>query len=148
MERPVFQAVLKTMNPRSFNPETIRVVAFDCDGVMFDSKNANIAFYNHLLSHFGHPPMDDDEVDFVHMGSVTDSVSYIFRHYSSPSLQDVHAYRKQCSYEPFLQHMKMEEDLVEFLEMAKGKYHLAISTNRTNTMIPLLKTYKLDNYLT
>ncbi len=124
----------------------LKLIVFDCDGVMFDSKNTNIAFYNHLLSHFSHGPMDAEEEDFVHMNNVADSVSYIFRHYSSPSLQDIHAYREQCSYEPFLQYMKMEEDLVEFLEIASKKYHLAISTNRTNTMIPLLKSYNLDHY--
>jgi len=30
----------------------ISAVIFDCDGVMFDSRQANINFYNHILSHF------------------------------------------------------------------------------------------------
>lgn len=124
----------------------LKLIVFDCDGVMFDSKNANIAFYNHLLSHFGCRPMDDGEEDFVHMNNVADSVNHIFRHYSSPSIQQVHTYREQCSYEPFLQYMHMEEDLVPFLETTRKNCHLAISTNRTNTMLPLLKTYKLDGY--
>lgn len=124
----------------------LKLIVFDCDGVMFDSKNANTSFYNHLLSHFGFPPMDDDEVEFVHMSNVADSVSYIFRHYDSPALLDVHSYREKCSYEPFLKFMKMEQDLVDFLELTSKQYHLAISTNRTNTMGPLLKTYNLDHY--
>jgi phosphoglycolate phosphatase len=124
----------------------LKLIVFDCDGVMFDSKRANLAFYNSLLSHFGKGEMSPTEVDYVHMASVNDSVSHIFRHYESPSLDEVHDYREKISYEPFLEYMVMEKDLVEFLEAAQGKYHLAISTNRTNTMIPLLKSYNLDSY--
>ena len=36
----------------------LKLVIFDCDGVMFDSKNANRVYYNHMLEKFGHPPMD------------------------------------------------------------------------------------------
>jgi beta-phosphoglucomutase-like phosphatase (HAD superfamily) len=31
------------------------VVAFDCDGVLFDTEAANWAYYNHILGHFGRP---------------------------------------------------------------------------------------------
>ncbi len=124
----------------------LKLIVFDCDGVMFDSKNANCAFYNHLLTHFGHPPMLDDELDFVHMSSVTDSVQHIFRHYTTPSLEEVHGYRGVCSYDSFLQYMVMEADLVDFLEKTRKKYHLAISTNRTNTMLPLLESYNLEDF--
>jgi phosphoglycolate phosphatase len=37
---------------------SLRVIIFDCDGVMFDSRQANINFYNHLLARFDQPPMD------------------------------------------------------------------------------------------
>lgn len=124
----------------------LKLIVFDCDGVMFDSRRANCMYYNQLLTHFGLPPMTLDEEDFVHMNSVTDSVQHIFRHHRLPTLQEVHGYREQCGYEPFLQYMEMEKDLVEFLERTKKQLHLAISTNRTNTMIPLLKSYGLEDY--
>ncbi len=124
----------------------LKLIVFDCDGVMFNSKKANCKFYNHLLTHFGFPPMDENEENFVHMSSVTDSVQHIFRHYKKPTLEEVHAFRLSCEYAHFLQYMEMEADLVDFLEVTHKKYHLAISTNRTNTMIPLLKSYKLEDY--
>lgn len=124
----------------------LKLIVFDCDGVMFDSRKANCKYYNHLLAHFNLPPMDVEEEDYVHMSSVTDSIQYIFRHYQSPPLQEVHAFRESCGYGPFLGYMEMEGDLVEFLEIVKKKCDLAISTNRTNTMIPLLQSYKLENY--
>ncbi len=124
----------------------LKLIVFDCDGVMFDSKKANCMFYNHLLTHFELPPMSESEENYVHMSSVTDSVQHIFRHSALPTLEEVHAFRLSCEYAPFLQYMEMEVDLVDFLEITREKYHLAISTNRTNTMIPLLKSYKLEAY--
>lgn len=124
----------------------LKLIVFDCDGVMFDSKKANCMYYNHLLTHFGLAPMSIDEEDYVHMSNVADSVQHIFRHYTTPTLEEVHAFQKLCEYTPFLQYMEIEADLVEFLEITRKNYHLAISTNRTNTMVPLLKSYKLEDY--
>ena len=124
----------------------LKLIVFDCDGVMFNSKNANCMYYNHLLRHFELAPMSESEENYVHMSSVTDSVQHIFRHYSSPTIEEIDAFRQSCDYEPFLQYMEIEEDLVEFLNITKKKYHLAISTNRTNTMLPLLKSYNLESY--
>jgi phosphoglycolate phosphatase-like HAD superfamily hydrolase len=103
-------------------------------------------YYNHLLSHFGLSPMCKSEEDFVQMSNVADSVKHIFRHYTEPTLSAVQAFMRLCEYEPFLKYMVMEKDLLEFLEITSRKYHLAISTNRTNTMIPLLKSYGLEKY--
>jgi HAD superfamily hydrolase (TIGR01509 family) len=40
----------------------------------------------------------------------------------------------------------MEPDLIEFLEITGKKYNLAISTNRTNTMEPLLESFNIRDY--
>ncbi len=124
----------------------LKLIVFDCDGVMFNSRKANCMYYNHLLAHFELEPMSASEEDYVHMNSVTDSVQHIFRHHVSPTLSEVHAFRQSCDYGPFLQYMEMEADLIEFLDITCKQYHLAISTNRTDTMIPLLKRYQLDAY--
>ncbi len=124
----------------------LKLIVFDCDGVMFDSRKANTLYYNHLLRHFGLPQMNAGEEEYVHMNNVNNSVHHIFRHYRQPTLDEVHVFRQQGDYSPFLPYMEMEPDLVEFLEITKEKYHLAISTNRTTTMIPLLRTYRLEGY--
>ena len=127
-------------------PIMLKLIVFDCDGVMFDSKKANTMYYNHLLHNFGLPPMKSEEEAYVHMHNVIDSVRHIFRHYQQPALEEVHAFRLQGNYASFLPYMEIEPDLVQFLEIAKQKYQLAISTNRTNTMIPLLQSYRLEGY--
>lgn len=124
----------------------LKLIVFDCDGVMFDSKQANIAFYNHLLDHFAQPLMDAAAEEYVHMSSVSSSIDHIFKKAQHISREQILQYHSEVGYDPFLQFMKMESDLVSFLEKTQTSYKLAISTNRSNTMIPLLQEYNLEKY--
>jgi len=126
----------------------IRLIIFDCDGVMFDSRRANQEYYNQLLTHFNHPPMDEKELEYVHMHNAPDSVRHIFRHYPEHDFAHIESYRKELGYDRFLTFMHLEEDLIEFLETVSPEYHLAISTNRGNTMMPLLQLFELEKFFT
>jgi phosphoglycolate phosphatase len=126
-------------------PSNLKTIIFDCDGVMFQSKNANKMYYNGLLKHFGRAPMNEEELEYVHIHNVMDSILYIFRNYPDKT-EDIHAYRQQISYLPFLKYMDIEPDLVYFLERTKDRYNLAIATNRTDTMKPLLEEFSLTGY--
>ena len=123
----------------------LKLVIFDCDGVMFDSKEANRAYYNHLLARFGHPPMSAADLEYVHMHHVMDSVRQIFRHHPQ-DLVAADAYRRQIEYTPYLRHMRMEPDLRRFLDLLETDYTAAISTNRTTTMSTILKIFDLERY--
>lgn len=120
----------------------LKLVIFDCDGVMFDSRDANRAYYDHMLAHFGHPPMDAAELDYVHVHHVMASVGHIFRHYPD-EIAAAHAFRQQLDYTPFLHHMSMEPDLLEFLRYLRPTRKTAISTNRTTTMPAILELFEL-----
>ncbi|MGA6926537.1 MAG: hypothetical protein WBY88_12690, partial [Desulfosarcina sp.] len=54
-----------------------KVVAFDCDGVMFDSREANRVYYDHLLVHFNLPAMNPDQLAYAHMHTVDESLAYL-----------------------------------------------------------------------
>ncbi len=124
----------------------LTLIVFDCDGVLFDSREANRIYYNDLLEAFDCPSLDDTELEFVHSHNVNNSVAHIFRKYPEIDLDAVHQRRQATSYTPYLSFMKMEPDLKEFLNLVEPKYRLAISTNRTTTMKPLLETYGLSDY--
>ena len=121
----------------------LKLVVFDCDGVMFSSREANRVYYNHLLQTFSCPPMDEEELCHVHIHNVNNSIAHIFRIHSHVSIEAVNTYRKGLDYSPYLQYMKMEPDLIEFLQTIKPRYHTAISTNRTDTMETILDTFAL-----
>jgi phosphoglycolate phosphatase len=121
-----------------------RVIIFDCDGVMFDSRQANTNLYNHLLSHFGLPPMAPEDVEFVHMHTVVESIQRIFR--NSPHTDDALEYRLHLDYSPFIADMVLEPGLRELLDFLKPHYGLAVATNRSNTIGKVLEFNNLSDY--
>lgn len=123
----------------------LQLVVFDCDGVMFDSLAANKVYYNDILAHFGHPPMDEEGLQYVHVHHVIDSVRFIFRHYPA-DYEAADAYRQTMDYTPYLKFMRMEPDLPEFLQFLKPGYRTAISTNRSTTMTAILEIFGLAPY--
>ncbi len=123
----------------------LKLVIFDCDGVMFDSKEANRQYYNHILAEFSHPPMSEEELDYVHIHNVMESVRHILRHYPE-DIARAEEYRADLDYQPYLQHMRIEPDLIEFLEFLKPDYERAISTSRTTTMGTILDIFGLTPY--
>ena len=125
--------------------DALKLVIFDCDGVMFDSKDANRKYYNDLLEKFGYPLMDREEEDYVHSHNVLDSVSYIFRRHPH-EIAKVHAYRQFLDYTPYLQYMRIEPDLKEFLKFLKPQFYTAISTNRSTTMPAVMRMHNLEPY--
>ncbi len=122
----------------------ISAVIFDCDGVMFDSRQANVNYYNHILAQFDLPPMTEAEVDFVHMNTAVESVHHIFR--GTPHEEQAQAYRMQMDYTPFIKDMVMEPGLKELLKELKPKFGLAVATNRSNTIGKVLESNGLDPY--
>lgn len=124
----------------------LKLVVFDCDGVMFSSLETNRVYYNHLLEAFHCPPMDQAELEYVHIHNVARSIGHIFRNHPQVKIEDVRAYAQALDYQPFLQHMIMEPDLPAFLESIKPHYHTAISTNRTNTMDMILDSFQLRSW--
>lgn len=122
----------------------ISAVIFDCDGVMFDSRQANINFYDHLLKQFGLPPISEDSVPYVHMHTADESVRHLFR--GTPYMEQAQAYRMQMDYEPFIKDMIMEPGLEELLKALKPRFGLAVATNRSNTIEPVLESFGLKGY--
>lgn len=121
----------------------LKLVVFDCDGVMFSSRESNRMYYNDLLQAFSCPPMNEDELNYVHIHNVNNSVAHIFRNHPRVAPDAVNVYRRNLDYTPYLRYMSMEPDLIAFLEVIKPRYRTAISTNRTDTMETILDTFAL-----
>jgi phosphoglycolate phosphatase len=119
-------------------------VIFDCDGVMFDSRQANINYYNHLLANFDLPPMTEKKIDFVHAYTASDSIKHIFE--GTPYLEQAIALAKKVDYTPFIRDMIIEPGLKELLEKLKPEFGLAVATNRSTTIGKVLEYNDLNRY--
>jgi HAD superfamily hydrolase (TIGR01549 family) len=123
----------------------LKLVAFDCDGVLFDSQQANIAFYNGILAHFDQPPLGPEAVDFIHTNTVWESLKHIFPGY--PDLEGVLHFARSFDYGPFISMMVEEPFLREFLRFLRPGCYVALATNRTTTTGAVLAHHGLaDNF--
>jgi HAD superfamily hydrolase (TIGR01509 family) len=122
----------------------LRVLAFDCDGVLFDTEAANKAFYNQILAHFDRPPMTDEQFAHAQMHTVDQAMANLFP--EPEAYAKAQAYRKQTGYDPFIPHMKMAPDLIEVLEKYRSMLSLAVATSRSDTMGKVLEIHGIAHY--
>jgi len=122
----------------------VKVVAFDCDGVMFDTAKANRFYYSHILQHFGRPAVTDEQFTFVHMHTVDESMAYLFP--DEAILAAAYEFRKSMDYKQYLGYLTIEPHLVSLLEKLRPHIKTTIATNRTDTLGRLLAAFNLDGY--
>ncbi len=120
-----------------------KLIIFDCDGVLFDSYEANRAFYNEIARGAGRGEIDDEEMSFCHMHTAKESIEYLFR--NQPNLME-RAFKvyEGLDYGDFLKYMTMEPGVYECVKRLKERFLTAISTNRSTTMPKLIEVYELD----
>ncbi|MEJ2642650.1 MAG: HAD family hydrolase [Desulfosarcinaceae bacterium] len=121
----------------------IAVVAFDCDGVMFDSADANIAYYNQILAHLGRPAASAAQAAYCHSHTVSESLAHLLAEVPD-LLPEAETYRRRTGYHPFIRHMRMEPHLRPLLTHLRGRCKTAVATNRTDTMQRVLEEHALE----
>ena len=125
-------------------PSQFNVIAFDCDGVMFDTAASNRAYYNAMLEHLGMPEMTAEQFSYAHTHSVKDSVAYLV--VDNDRIKRAHQFRETMPYDPFISKMVIEPFLIPLLKKLRSRYHTAIATNRTDTMGKVLTEFGIDRY--
>ena len=125
----------------------IQLVIFDCDGVLFDSAPANVAYYNAVLERLGRPPMDEAWCRRAHFLSSRQLYEAMF---GPDSELGVEALRigAELPYEPFYRLMRPMPDLERVLQVLHARYALAMATNRGATAAGVVRTFRLDRWLT
>ncbi len=119
-------------------------IIFDCDGVIINSKEANIKFYNLILEGLGLSKMDKEQEDYVHSHTVSESIKYIV---PQEMVEKAFEIGKGISYTEVIDLIELEDGLIDFLNILKKKgKKCAINTNRTNTMPLILSKYGLESY--
>jgi HAD superfamily hydrolase (TIGR01509 family) len=124
----------------------IQCVIYDCDGVLFDSLEANRKLYNDLAISIGRSPLQDEEVNYVHSHTVFESIHFIFRD-DEVSEKKALERLKGIDFKDYIVYMKMEPHLLEALSRLKeGGVRRAINTNRTTSMKFIMERFGLWPY--
>jgi phosphoglycolate phosphatase len=117
----------------------VECVIYDCDGVLFDSLDANSRLYNRIASGTGRGELTSDELHYCH-------TRHLFPHDSSLEKKALEAL-KGIDFKDFIIFLKMEPHLIETLEALKKRgIKRAICTNRTTSMKHVMENFGLWPY--
>lgn len=122
--------------------DNIGCIVFDCDGVLIDSLDANIVYYNLVKEYFDLPPMDEAETKYVHSATMADAV----RHILPEKLWDrAFEYQRAFDYSRVMPHIKRMEGVFELIWWLRSAgCLLAINTSRKDTMDMVLNSIDLE----
>jgi phosphoglycolate phosphatase len=126
----------------------IRCVIYDCDGVLFDSLEANTKLYNDLCVRVGRDPLREEEIQYVHVHTVFEAIHFIFGGKNDLEKKALEILReKQVDLRNYVEYLKMEPHLFQTLESLKENGILrAINTNRTTSMKHVMERFNLRPY--
>lgn len=126
------------------NPKwKIRCVIYDCDGVLFDSIEANKKLYNDLCVLAGRAPLDEEEVKYVHIHTVYETIHLIFGEVDGLEKKALELL-KQIDLREYIVYLKMEPHLFQILNLLKANGIIrVINTNRTTSMKHIMEKFGL-----
>ncbi len=121
----------------------IKAVVFDCDGVLFDTANANRRFYNILLHQFSRPELNQEQFENVHMMTVREALFYLFPDMKE-DMTPVYEGIRKIDYQSLTKDMQMADGLVSLLKQIGQKGLIrAVATNRSESMGKVIKDFNL-----
>lgn len=126
----------------------IRCVIYDCDGVLFDSLEANTRLYNDLCARVGRGPLLEEEMGYVHTHTVFEALHFIFGQEDGMEKKALELLKlKEIDLKEYVAYLKMEPHLMQTLGKLKEKGILrAINTNRTTSMKYIMEKFDLWSY--
>jgi phosphoglycolate phosphatase len=123
----------------------IRLVIFDCDGVLFDSEPANLAFYREVLRLAEVPPMPESSEAAYHSLASAQLFEKMFGH-DPAVLARVQGVARSIDYAAFFPLMQPKPRLHETLALLKSRYAIAMATNRGQTTQGVVDHFALREY--
>lgn len=127
--------------------EKFKAVIYDCDGVLFDSFEANLTFYDRIMAMLGRPPLDrknEEQMRVLHTYANREVLRYFFPDDATWN-ESVRA-ASAIDYRELVPFMRLEEGVHEALEALEPRFGLAICTNRSTSMDMVLESFDLARY--
>lgn len=115
---------------------------FDADGVLFDSDQSNVAYYNAIFTQIGEAPLDAVE----EINAISHAAGQVFSDRARDNhdkLARMHQIARDLDPAPFFHLLKPPFELRPFMLELKHRYRLALATNRSATVPALVEHLKL-----
>jgi HAD superfamily hydrolase (TIGR01509 family) len=123
-----------------------RALIYDCDGVLFESQRANLAYYNAVQLHFGESPVLPGHTELAHLCHTAASPKVFEVLLGTERLEAALAFAATVDYRQFIPFMDPEPGMVDALAVLSQKLPLAVATNRGFSMPEILSHYNLADY--
>ena len=125
------------------DPSAVLAVIYDCDGVLVDSREANIAYYNHILAHFGMPPLRPDQLDKVQVLSASGVIEFLFE--GTGLIDRAQVFERSLVDHRFLDLTYLEPHITDTLRILRVKRRTAVVSNRGKSLRPLLACHGIES---
>ncbi|APG25324.1 MAG: HAD-IA family hydrolase [Syntrophotalea acetylenica] len=124
----------------------VKGLIFDCDGVLFDSLHANVAFYSAALQQLGMPPIAHDDREKIYLCH-TVTTPELFEAILGPErLEEALQVSRGIDYSRFIPLMVPEPGILEALSRLSARMPLAVATNRGGSMHDISRHFGLERF--
>ena len=121
------------------------LVMLDCDGVLFDSWEANVGFYDAILMRLGLPLLDAEGRELAHRLSSAQLLELFFA--ADPDThRRANDIAREMDYAAFLPLMRPVRDLRGTLAWLRARGRTAMVTNRGSTIPDVMTHFDLADF--
>jgi len=124
----------------------VEAIIFDCDGVIFESRDANLAYYNKILAQFSRPLVSKNNHVQAHLCHTVCTRDVLKGLLSKDELDPALEYAATLDYCEFIPFMIPEPHLAVALKELVKSYSLAIATNRGKSVELVLGHFGLRDF--
>jgi phosphoglycolate phosphatase len=121
----------------------LELAIFDADGVLFDSRNSNTAYYNAIFQAVGETPLSPEEES----AGVFMAATQIFElraQGNEAKFERMREVARKIDFAPFFKLLRTPFELRPFMIELKRRYRVALATNRSATTLALVQYLGLD----
>lgn len=121
----------------------VRGIIYDCDGVLFDSRRANLAFYSQVLAYFGEPPLLDEGSPSADLCHTYASLDVFYKLLGPARVAEAQAFARTIDIQSLLPLMVPEKGIPQVLDRLGKKMVLALATNRGRSVCSILDHFQM-----
>ena len=121
----------------------IELVIFDADGVLFDSIESNIAYYNAIFRQVGEPALDAAE-ESRSISYAAEEMFIVRARGDRAKLEAMRATARSLDGATFFKMLRPPLELRPFMIQLRTRYRLGLATNRSQTVPKLVEHLELE----